>query len=619
MGVIFFIISYRLIKDEGLTNVIKNAIISSMKNYIKLIIGMFVFGFIFIIQTHFASANTVPLCTISNFSASLTSIESGDFTVLSWDTSNCFSLRLSNVGVVSNFSYMVVWPSETTTYTLSASGLYGAAQAQKITINVDESNSICSISNFSITDTEIEEGGYTTLKWNTTNCFKIKISNVGYVGEDGSAKVYPNEDTTYILTAYNSDGSKETETVKINVNGSYDIKCSIDKFTASDMNINIGDSVVLKWNTSDCDNIEVSNYGSVSSDGSMTVYPSNSIIYTLRAYGQNDSDLKSIKVNVNDNQNIINQPIYNKIISTKTATNVSQTGAQFNGLVTSSNYSNVNVHFEYGKTVNMGTSTITRSTNGNTNFSEYLANLNPNTIYFFQAVSEGPDGVSRGAIEVFQTLPYINTVINSTNTINTTNNTSTTNTDTTKTVVTEGTTVLTKESPVVLKIENRYKTIGKGDIVDYVLTYKNIGDFKLTGPMIQVHLPKGITVVNNSTGTYSEEDRTLSVALEDLSANTEGTISLQGRVDSIDSNLTQIVTTAILIYTNINGAQENAMAYVLNNPKTNGSVLGASAASSIYGNILGMSLIELLIIVIVILLLICLARSFLSRHKTVNK
>jgi hypothetical protein len=35
----------------------------------------------------------------------------------------------------------------------------------------------------------------------------------------------------------------------------------------------------------------------------------------------------------------------------------------------------------------------------------------------------------------------------------------------------------------------------------------------------------------------------------------------------LDFNLAQIVTTAILIYTNPNGAQENAMAYTLNNPR----------------------------------------------------
>jgi len=171
-----------------------------------------------------------------------------------------------------------------------------------------------------------------------------------------------------------------------------------------------------------------------------------------------------------------------------------------------------------------------------------------------------------------------------------------------------------------LKIENHYQAIGKGDIVDYTVSYKNISTSKLTKPMIQVYVPKGITATNTSSGTYSEDDRTLSAPIEDLEPNTEGTIYLQARVDSIDPNLAQIVTTTILVYTNPNGAQENAMAYVLNKPKA-GNALGASAVSavsSISGKILGIGLIGWLIIIVILLLLILIARSLFGRRKIVN-
>ena len=80
---------------------------------------------------------------------------------------------------------------------------------------------------------------------------------------------------------------------------------------------------------------------------------------------------------------------------------------------------------------------------------------------------------------------------------------------------------------------------------------------------------------------------------------------------SIDSTLAQIVTTAILVYTNPNGAQENAMAYVLNNPGSGVSSLGASA---FFGGFLGLSLIGWLILIVIILLIVLIARSYYNKQ-----
>jgi hypothetical protein len=132
--------------------------------------------------------------------------------------------------------------------------------------------------------------------------------------------------------------------------------------------------------------------------------------------------------------------------------------------------------------------------------------------------------------------------------------------------------------------------------------------------MVQVTIPQGLTLLNSSRGTYSEQDHIVSVPIEDLYPDAEGVIYIQARVDAIDANLAQIVTTAILVYTNPNGAQENAMAYVLNNPR-NVNLLGASAFFG--GNILGLGLIGWLIIIILIMLLILAARSYERRNNNV--
>ena len=540
-------------------------------------------------------------CLINNFSASPSSIEKGSSSVLNWSTSDCANVTISNLSYgLPNSGSQAVYPTITKTYTLTAYGLNGGTQTRTATVYVDENNNDneCSIDSFTASDTSVEDGDSTTLRWNTSNCDRVKISDIGSVADDGSEKVYPDKDVTYILTAYNTDGSTETDTLRIYVDDNNNNNdCSIDSFTANDIYINSGDSVTLRWSTTDCDDVSISGIGDVNDDESKTIYPNYTTTYTLRASGNNGSDSKSIQINVNYNPIIPPTPIYNSNVVTTVATNITQTSAQLNGFITNSNYGSENTYFEYGTTVNLGKRTATHTVNGNTNFSEYVTSLSPNTIYFFQAFSEGSNGVSRGAIEVFKTLPYSTGVVTPV-----------------RQVIVQGPTVSSSTSPIVLRIENKYQAIGVGDIIDYTVYYKNISSSKLTNPMVQVFVPKGITLINTSRGTYSEDDRTLSVPIEDLNPSDEGVIYLQARVDTIDANLAQIVTTAILVYTNPNGAQENAMAYVLNNPK----VINLLGASAFFGNIFGLGLLGWLLLIILILLLVLIARSLYNRRSVVT-
>jgi uncharacterized repeat protein (TIGR01451 family) len=164
-----------------------------------------------------------------------------------------------------------------------------------------------------------------------------------------------------------------------------------------------------------------------------------------------------------------------------------------------------------------------------------------------------------------------------------------------------------------LRIENKYQAIGAGDVIDYTVYYKNIGNSLLTNPVLQIVLPGGVVLTNSSRGTYSADSNTLSIPLENLAPGAEGVIYLQGWVSFLTTGYAQIVTTAILVYTTPNGAQENAIAYVLNNPKLGGNnLLGASAFFG--GNFLGIGLIGWLLLLILILLIVLASRSY--RNKT---
>ena len=552
------------------------------------------------------TSNPTYVCSIKNFNASDTSISKGDSTVLTWNTTDCTSVTISNLGynvpLNSVSPGQSVWPTTTTTYTLIAYGATGTAQTKAVTVYVDNSsnNNHCEITSFSASDTRIEDGDSTVLRWNTTDCDHVKLS--GYssnVSLDGSKTVYPSDDITYTLTAYDEDGTQEKDTIKIYVdsnNNNNNSNCSIDSFTASNTYVNQGNPVTLRWYTNNCNNVSISTIGTVYSSGSQIVYPTYSTNYILTASNYNGG-LQTRSVYVTVNQNIIPTPaptpVYNKCAVTTVATNVNQNSAQLNGIITGS--TGANTYFEYGTSVNLGYRTTSRFVNGNVNFSDTVSSLSPNTIYFFRMVSDCQGGLSQGSIEVFRTLA--NQVLGAT---------------TTKTVVVQGTTIVGTESPVILNITNKYEGIGQGDLIDYVVTYKNIGKTILTRPMVQVVLPTNITLVNASRGTYSVDNHTLSAPLEYLLAGEEGIIYIQARVDSVPLNNAQIVTTAILVYTNTNGAQENVMAYVLNVPRfvmvnTDGSVLGANA---FFAGLMSIGLVGWLLILLLVLLITLIARSY---------
>lgn len=453
----------------------------------------------------------------------------------------------------------------------------------------------CTISNFTVngsTTTTIQSGNSARFNWNTDNCTSVNVSGPNLYSSNlsGSQTIYPTTSGTYVLTAYGYNGGTRTRTVYVEIDGNNN-SCYINNFTgngSTTTTIQSGNPVNLVWNTTGCTSVNVSGTGMNSNNysGSQTVYPTVSSNYTITAYGQNgNSPSRTVYVNVNQ---IV--PVFNACAVTTVATNATQGSATLNGLLTNASGSS---YFEYGRTVNLGSQTVTRASNGN--FSEVITGLAPNTIYYFRLVSNCGGGLSYGKIEFFQTLgAQVQTI---------------------RQVIVQGNTVIGTQSPIMLKIENRYQYIAIGDTVDYTVTYKNIGKSLLTNPVVQVIVPQGILITNASAGTYSNETNTLTVPINDLRPGQDGVIYLQGLVNSISSNTAQIVTTAILVYTSPNGAQENAIAYVLNNPKDMGSVLGASA---FWSGLWNMGLIGWLLLLILILLIVLLTRRYYTNKSVTH-
>ncbi len=466
-------------------------------------------------------------------------------------------------------------------------------------VGTNSNTNDCVINNFTInggSSTNISSGNSATLNWNTSGCTSVNVSgpNFSSSSPSDSRTVYPNYSGDYTLTAYSSTGGTQTRTVHVYVNDN-NTYCTISNFTvngSSTANIASGSPVTLSWSTNGYNSVTVSgpNFSSSNLSDTRTIYPNISGQYTITASGsncQNNYQTRVVYVNVTT----IQPPVINDCAVTTLATNINQNSAILNGLL--SNSSGIS-YFQYGTTVNLGSQTVSRVGSGT--FSEVITGLLPNTIYYFRFVSQCGNGLSYGQTQVFRTLGAVTTT---TNTVR----------------VVQGTTVIGTQSPIMLKIENRYQQIGVGDIVDYTVTYKNIGKTLLTRPVLQVILPPGITVINSSRGTYAADTNTLTVQLEDLVPGGEGVVYLQGRVDLITSGVAQIVTTAILVYTSPSGAQENAIAYVLNSPRDIGNVLGASA---FWSGLWNMGLIGWLLLIILILLIILLTRRYYGSSSVVR-
>ncbi|MFA6355048.1 MAG: hypothetical protein WCW65_01315, partial [Candidatus Paceibacterota bacterium] len=571
-----------------------------------------------------------------------TTITQGGSSSLSWSTSNCDTVTITNLGynVPTSSTGQSIYPSQTTNYVLTARGANGSTQNRTVTVYVNEqqkclehdannygsygfctydrpNNNRCQISNFDASDTNIEEGDSVTLTWNTRDCNSVYITDIGNISNRnyGSVRVYPSYTRTYNISASGNNGS-DSDSVKIYVDEnnrdcSYYGNCnnttpSVTTYTPSNITntnvtvsgyVNGNGSLVNSWIEFPCYGAQYGNkYNQSSGSLSTTIYNlSANTTYRYCAAAQNINNnqiYRGNQISFTTTGSVVPPPIYvNKNVVTTVATNISGTTAQLNGYITSSNYYNSSTYFEYGTTINLGSRTISKSTISNSTMNDILTGLNSNTIYFFRAVGEGVDGVSKGNIEVFKTL----------------------GSGIVKPIVVQGTTVISTESPVVLTITNKYELIGTGDLIDYTVIYKNIGKTKLSKPMVQVVLPTNVTLVNASRGTYSVDNHTLSALIEDLEKDQEGVIYIQAKVDSIPANNAQIVTTAILVYTNTNGAQENVMAYEFNVPKQMmedpnvGSVLGASA---FFAALMSIGLIGWLLILLLVLIIILIARSY---------
>ncbi|MDD5312756.1 MAG: hypothetical protein PHO26_06960 [Dehalococcoidia bacterium] len=244
---------------------------------------------------------------ITTFSASPDAISPGSRSQLSWAITGARSITIDNdIGSVALRGTRTVIPSVTTTYTLTASNMYGTSTASAqviVTGTSTPSGSLPSIISFTVTPDTISSGGSAVLNWNISGANSASIEpGIGSVNAiSGTRAVTPAGTTTYVLTATNSAGSVPSH-ITLAVAGSAPAEGLpvITYFEANPNIIPFGGSTTLSWNTSNATTVNIISGGGsmavVDVSGNLVTTPAASTTFTLQATNSSGWVSKTISV-----------------------------------------------------------------------------------------------------------------------------------------------------------------------------------------------------------------------------------------------------------------------------------------------------------------------------------
>ena len=244
-------------------------------------------------------------CVINSFTANPTVISAGGNSTLSWTTSNCTNVTISipflgaqpvngslNTGALSN----------TTSYTLSASGVNTVNQSLTVTVNPIVVQN-CVINYFNADQTTVPYGGSASLRWSTSGCVNVSVMNSSILSTQLSGTVGTGvltQTTTFNLAASSSNGTIIRNSVGITVTPQ--IVCTIGSFVANPMTVAYMGVSTLSWNTSGCTSATVSGPSAFSSQlsGSTTTGPLVTTgTFTLTGNGSTGPVTQTVTINVN--------------------------------------------------------------------------------------------------------------------------------------------------------------------------------------------------------------------------------------------------------------------------------------------------------------------------------
>ncbi len=582
-------------------------------------------------QSTFITVGNNAICRISNFTG-ITPVVSGSTSVLSWNTQNCTSMTVTGANVSDSSSAIARVSSGTTitgaiygpvTYTMTATN-GTTSDSQVFTVTTTYVNNVCT-AYLQAYQTQVVQGGTTTLTWTSSNCSYVTIS-----GPNGT-----------ISSAFNSSattaplyGSNSSATYTLVAGGTNTVNQSVTIYSSSNSGTNIAPSVTTNTATSTTNSSATLNgYISNNSSGCTYYYSCNNSGTYYFLYGTSQYNLNSqtpTQVLTNSSSavsayltNLIpNTTYYFELVGTNSygtsygstlsfvtngggstafaaitslATNVASYSVRLNGLVIASQqYSTGTVYFEYGTSQALGrqTSSQTLSSVTATNYFDTIT-TSPNTTYYYRIVALSGGMQYSGSIISFTTPDLTN----------------------------NNPVVITKyvsgtgggSSYVSLSITDQFQTVAPGDAITYTVNYQNISSSTLSNAVLNVILPTGVTFKQASQGMLTTNN-TVAASIGTLAPQAQGTITIMAATDANVTNGNNLVTTATLAFTAPSKAQDSAIAYVLNNvgtPVMNG--VGLAGLAFFGAGFFPTTFLGWILLLGLILLLILIARYYYHR------
>jgi hypothetical protein len=233
-----------------------------------------------------------------NISLSPNSINRGGSSTLSWNYDYANEVDIKGLGKYGKVGSITVSPLASRNYEIEVTK-GSQKKIENLFLTVIQPNQNIT---FNADKLRIGIGQPVNLSWDVENAEYVNIDNgVGSgLPLSGNVDVYPTLDTTFMLTAKGYEGvSDATEYLTIDVvNNSV-----INSFSASELNITKGDSVIFNWDVTDSEGLNLNPYGTVSGtptgSQNITFNTSGSFDFTLESTSLNGTVVSSSPININ--------------------------------------------------------------------------------------------------------------------------------------------------------------------------------------------------------------------------------------------------------------------------------------------------------------------------------
>jgi len=223
---------------------------------------------------------------VDSFDADPLTVSAGEAATLTWTVSDARTVEIDGgIGSVALSGSRLVSPTETTIYTLTATGSAGKTVTATTQVRVQATAATPIVIAFSANPPVLSPGASVTLTWESSGATSASISpGVGSVATSGSTSVWPTTDTTYTLTATSAAGSASATAHVVVSTAAPSGPPVINIFVADPPTIHPGESTTLRWDVSEAGKVSLDRgIGSVPPVGTRIVSVLATTNYTLTA------------------------------------------------------------------------------------------------------------------------------------------------------------------------------------------------------------------------------------------------------------------------------------------------------------------------------------------------